>query len=572
MGRNAFSRTGRSVSAVHPVGAAKSFFVVPSGTTKYNDLAAMYPPDEDGVVRVYTTVDAAIGACVANRGDVIYVSPGHTETLDAASDVTCDIAGISIVGLGNGSDRPTFTFDGSDATPSIVVSAGNVLWKNCVFVCNEASQTHMFDVKGDDLTIEDCEFREGTATGLSFVTADTADNDSDRLTIRRCKFHAPTAGNYDNAISLAKDFTGVRIEDCEFYGDFDDAAISIPAGGNAQVDCQIKNCTLVNLQSGQHGIEINGTNSTGKIINCYVQTDALATSVDAGGLEMFNVYFHDGTDQAGWTPLAVEPDSVANILGADDSDNGFASTNVADNRDGSVLERLESIIATLRDDVATNFIGVDDADNVAATTNVVANKDGSILERLEDITQELSGTTGIASFPTAAPAANNVSMAEVLRYTQDLAALLTFDRNSSRYLSVTADFTSATWNTVAAHEIATVTGAVRMVILPQVAGTITSAGGAATLILGDETTTNSLIASTDAEQLAAGEWWADTTTTRTVLQGAQLDGLNFVIGGGKDVGYTIGTEALTGGSIVFHIWWVPISSDGAVAAGTGAAL
>lgn len=37
-------------------------------------------------------------------------------------------------------------------------------------------------------------------------------------------------------------------------------------------------------------------------------------------------------------------DGSTNVLGVDDSDNGFASTNVAANRDGSVLERSEFLI------------------------------------------------------------------------------------------------------------------------------------------------------------------------------------------------------------------------------------
>ena len=148
---------------------------------------------------------------------------------------------------------------------------------------------------------------------------------------------------------------------------------------------------------------------------------------------------------------------------------------------------------------------------------------------------------------------------------------LALNRNSTNYFSVTADFTSATWNTVAAHEIATVTGAVHLVILPEVTGTVTS-GGVPAVILGDETTTNSLITTGDITALATGEWWFDTTYTRTVGKRASIDLLDFVIGGGKDVGYTIATAALTGGSIVFHCWWEPIDATGSVAAGAGGVL
>jgi hypothetical protein len=71
------------------------------------------------------------------------------------------------------------------------------------------------------------------------------------------------------------------------------------------------------------------------------------------------------------------------VLGTDSADNSQATTLVAANRDGSILERLEAIYAAQVDDAATNFIGVDDSNNVAATTNVAANRDGSLLERSE---------------------------------------------------------------------------------------------------------------------------------------------------------------------------------------------
>ena len=65
------------------------------------------------------------------------------------------------------------------------------------------------------------------------------------------------------------------------------------------------------------------------------------------------------------------------------------------------------------------FLGLDNADNGVATSNVARNKDGTILERLEDIAAELSGAAGIAAFPAAAAPANAVSLAEVIREMYD---------------------------------------------------------------------------------------------------------------------------------------------------------
>ena len=56
------------------------------------------------------TVDQAVNKCTASKGDVIVVLPGHVETLATASvGIVLDVAGVTVVGLGSGNARPTFT-------------------------------------------------------------------------------------------------------------------------------------------------------------------------------------------------------------------------------------------------------------------------------------------------------------------------------------------------------------------------------------------------------------------------------------------------------------------------------
>ena len=313
--------------------SGKGFIVGDSGTANDSMIQELFGNvDPDGKARHFRTIDAAVSACTANAGDVVYVLPGHAETISAAAGIACDIAGVSIIGLGNGEDRPIITFDGADATPSIAVSVANVRWSGFIFKCNEASLNHMFDVTGTDLTIENCDFREGTTTGLSFITADTADTDSDRLIVRNCRFYQPTAGNGDNAIQLAKDFANVLIENCEFDGDFDDACIHLPAGGNACANLQILNCTLKNRLTNTAAISINGTTCSGIIRNCFLRTDTQATALDNGSLATDNVTWADETDQVTSTPVLPAVDSATNFIGVDDADNAAATTNLSSNK------------------------------------------------------------------------------------------------------------------------------------------------------------------------------------------------------------------------------------------------
>jgi len=188
------------------------------------------------------------------------------------------------------------------------------------------------------------------------------------------------------------------------------------------------------------------------------------------------------------------------------------------------------------------MIGVDDADNAMATTAVVANADGSVFERLEAI--------GAATGPSY---------------------------NSPNYFVVTADMTSATWNTVAAHEIAAVVGLVRMQIVVETVATIVTASTNGTMALGFAGNTSAIFSATALDTAVTGDIWqavfggAATTDiggadAKSALTSAIFD---VVVINGTDVGYTIGTNAGTTGSLKFHVWWTPLSSDGAVTAGAG---
>lgn len=79
------------------------------------------------------------------------------------------------------------------------------------------------------------------------------------------------------------------------------------------------------------------------------------------------------------------------FLGQNNADNLKSTSNVAANRDGTILERLEHLLDALFDDEATNLIGVNDANNAGASELVVANLDGTVLERLEALMDPLSG-------------------------------------------------------------------------------------------------------------------------------------------------------------------------------------
>jgi hypothetical protein len=125
------SRFGAIANPLAVAPSGKVFFVIATTSARHSELQTEFPVDKDGVVRVYGTIDAAIGSCVAGRGDVIYVMPGHTEAVSSATSLVCDVAGVTIRGLGDGANRPTITL-GTAITATIPVSAANVTIDNVI--------------------------------------------------------------------------------------------------------------------------------------------------------------------------------------------------------------------------------------------------------------------------------------------------------------------------------------------------------------------------------------------------------------------------------------------------------
>jgi hypothetical protein len=145
--------------------------------------------------------------------------------------------------------------------------------------------------------------------------------------------------------------------------------------------------------------------------------------------------------------------------------------------------------------------------------------------------------------------------------------------NNSRYLSVAADFTNATWNdfvTTPKHEVFDVTGLVRLRLWITCTGDVDSTAHGATLCFGHASDTDAFIAATDETELDTGDLWYDATPTLAcdTFANAVMD----YVSNGLDVGYEIGGEALTTGALLFHCVWEPLSSTGNVTAGAGGTL
>lgn len=78
---------------------------------------------------IFSTIAECIDACTSNRGDKIKVAPSYAETLTAKLDL--DVAGIEVIGLGQGLERPTLI--GNAAIDAVEISADNIVFDNFYF-------------------------------------------------------------------------------------------------------------------------------------------------------------------------------------------------------------------------------------------------------------------------------------------------------------------------------------------------------------------------------------------------------------------------------------------------------
>lgn len=173
----------------------------------------------------FDTIDYAIGRCTASKGDVIIVAAGHTEAISAAAGIACDVAGITIVGIGNGTNKPTITW-GTATTATMTITADNVRLVNLRCVCDIDSLATFISDGAEYTTIEDCDFVTSSAKeALAFITKTTT---KDHLTIRRCTAYQPTDpagtdGGAGTGFLYLVDSENILVENCHFRGNFETA-------------------------------------------------------------------------------------------------------------------------------------------------------------------------------------------------------------------------------------------------------------------------------------------------------------------------------------------------------------
>lgn len=130
----------------------------------------------------------SLNILTANNGDIVYLMPGHTEAVIAAGTITCDIAGVTVVGLGEKDTRPIISFTTIDSA-DIEIDAADITFENISFRCDIASLVAAIDVDASGFTMRNCSFMGTDAADEAFLITVITDAAADDLTIEDCQFH-----------------------------------------------------------------------------------------------------------------------------------------------------------------------------------------------------------------------------------------------------------------------------------------------------------------------------------------------------------------------------------------------
>lgn len=210
----------------------------------------------------WASIAYAITQATSAKGDIIFVLPGHTESITAAAGwAITSKNGLSIIGIGNPGNRPVITFSTSTAA-QITCSSSGVRWVNLEFDLTGIDAVAAgFAVSGADFTAENCRFVIASATAQAtkaFVLSGA------RPRFYGCDFYGTTDAGPASALETAAAVVGLEVVKCRIRGNFSVAPI-VAGSTNHATDLLIEHCSLRQANGTAKAVISVTTTSTGDI-------------------------------------------------------------------------------------------------------------------------------------------------------------------------------------------------------------------------------------------------------------------------------------------------------------------
>jgi len=246
----------------------------------------------------FSTLEYAFSQCVADRGDIIFIKPGHAESIASATALNFDLAGVAVVGLGVGSNRPTFTFTTAN-TATIPVTAGNMSIQNCLFVGNFLSIASAFTLAAaPNFAIENCEFRDTSAIlGFLSIVTTTVSVNADGLYVVGNKRSSDATTTPGPLVTIAGTINRVTISENKLFHSVASTTAVVLTHGALVVDelvMEKNKVYCVNTANTADGILVttSATTGSGVISDNYIRSQdpsaAIMVTATAVQYGMFN--------------------------------------------------------------------------------------------------------------------------------------------------------------------------------------------------------------------------------------------------------------------------------------------
>lgn len=266
----------RAAAAAGRLGPGRNFYVG-NGTAQHGQRGAsdstsrgLSPSDP------LATIDYAIGLCTAGRGDNIIVLPGHSENITTAAAIVFDVSGVTLLGLGTGSNRPTITCSGTTDTLDINITAANVTIDNVYFDMTGNDAVDAFiDLDAADCTFRNCYFLLADSGGQVDIGVDVGTG-SDRCRFENCEFFGDTASSV--AITVSAAVIGLTVKNCYFdiVGSTSPGLIEF---GAAALNIRFEDVILCNrVALATTTVDFNGHACTGVFKNVHSVLGTIATA------------------------------------------------------------------------------------------------------------------------------------------------------------------------------------------------------------------------------------------------------------------------------------------------------
>ena len=238
------------------------------------------------------TIDAAIGLCTANKGDRILVAPWHAETIASATGCVMDIAGVSLLGICQGNQRPTLTLD-TATTATVSVTAANCRISGFKLISDLADLACGITVAatGDGFELDNCILTDGAAAkelviGISLAAA------ADGCNIHDNRFYTVPAGGCATAITLVGESAQTVIVRNLIQGDYSASGISgvtaaatlLNVSDNYIINIDTTAGSCIDMHANTTGMSANNRMMGGKsIADCWIANGMVSVENYATG-------------------------------------------------------------------------------------------------------------------------------------------------------------------------------------------------------------------------------------------------------------------------------------------------